>query len=119
MGFENTCEVSGKWNVSSVFPRLSGWVCKISKLIMATDEDSVVVAVASYQPGVSPLGCRGWSLFGFRSSGGTKFVILDEDSDNGGPSSITLTMEYLFALKFWCCKLSVGNQWGARHEAFY
>ena len=74
---------------------------------MATDEDSVVVAVASYQPGVSPLGCRGWSLFGFRftkfvlrSSGGTKFVILVEDSDNGGSSSITLTMEYLFALKF-------------------
>ena len=27
--FEKTCSVSGKWNVSSVFPRLYGWVYKI------------------------------------------------------------------------------------------
>ena len=27
--FEKTCSVSGKWNVSNVFPRLYGWVYKI------------------------------------------------------------------------------------------
>ena len=39
------------------------------------------------------------SLF-YEGGGGIKFVILVEDSDTGGPSSITLRMEYLFALKF-------------------
>ena len=29
VGFENTCTVSGKWNVSRVMPRLYGWVYKI------------------------------------------------------------------------------------------
>ena len=31
MGFENTCTVSGKWNISRVVPRLYGWVYKILK----------------------------------------------------------------------------------------
>ena len=53
------------------------------------------------------------SLF-YEGGGGIKFVILVEDSDTGGPSSITLRMEYLFALKFWCCELSLGNQWRGR-----
>ena len=39
------------------------------------------------------------SIF-YEGGGGIKFVILVEDSDTGGPSSITLRMEYLFALKF-------------------
>ena len=34
--------------------------------------------------------------FVFRSSGDLNFVILVEDSDTGGPSSIIVRMEYLF-----------------------
>ena len=43
---------------------------------------------------------------------GIKFVILVELSDTGGPFSITVTIEYLFALQLWCCGLSVRSQWG-------
>ena len=36
VGFENTCTVSGKWNVSRVVPKLYGWVCKILRLSSIT-----------------------------------------------------------------------------------
>ena len=44
--------------------------------------------------------------------GGIKFWDLVEDSNAGGPSSITIRMEYLFAFQFWYCELCVENQWG-------
>ena len=34
------------------------------------------------------------------NSGGIRFVILVEDFNTGGPSSITVRKEYLFALQF-------------------
>ena len=50
------------------------------------------------------LGGRGGSFcfmkFMLRSIGGIKFVILFQDSDTGGSSSITIRMEYLFVLQF-------------------
>ena len=42
VGFENTCAVSEKWNVSRVIPRLYGWVYKILRLVNITVEDRVV-----------------------------------------------------------------------------
>ena len=42
VGFENTCAVSEKWNVSRVVPRLYGWVYKILRLVNITVEDRVV-----------------------------------------------------------------------------
>ena len=48
----------------------------------------------------------------------TKYVILDEDSNTGGPSSITVTMEYLFAFvgrdkkaHFYFCSWSDSRKW--------
>ena len=38
-----------------------------------------------------------------------------EDSDTGGPSSITVRMEYLRAFQYWYCELCVENQWGRKH----
>ena len=35
-----------------------------------------------------------------------------EDSDTGGPSSITVRMEYLLAFQYWYCELCVENRWG-------
>ena len=45
--------------------------------------------------------------FVFRSSGDLNFVILVEDSNTGGPSSITVRMEYLIVL---CGKPMRGRQ---------
>ena len=40
------------------------------------------------------------------------FVILNEDSDTGGPSLVAVRIEYLFAYQFWYWELWVGNLWG-------
>ena len=53
VGFENTCKVSGKRNVSRVVPRLCGLVYKVLRLTNKIAEDGVVVMAAGYQPGVS------------------------------------------------------------------
>ena len=45
----------------------------------------------------------------FKRSGHLNFVILVEDSDTGGPSSITVRMEYRFVFQFSYCELCVGN----------
>ena len=37
-------------------------------------------------------------------------MILLDESDTGGPSSITVTMKNIFPLQFGYCELSVGNQ---------
>ena len=105
VGFENTSAISGKQNVSRVVPRLYGWVYKIIRLGNKTAEGSVVVVAAGYQSGESQVGSRGWSVFNSRfakfvlgSIGSITFVILVDDSETGGPSSVTVRMEYSFAL---------------------
>ena len=45
--------------------------------------------------------------FMFKISRGIKFWDPVEDSDTGGPSLITVRLEYLFAFQFWYCKLCV------------
>ena len=62
---------------------------------------------AGDQPEVSQLNYRGRSVFNYCFTkvvlgrrGGIKLVIVVEDSNTVGPSSITIMMEYLFALQF-------------------
>ena len=115
-GFDNTCTVSEKWNVSRVIPRLYGWVYKSSRLTPLVVEHSVVVNECGFPIKTIP----DWILwvgnarlpFVFRISGGIKFWDPVEDSDTGGPSSITVRMNHLFAFQFWFCELCVENQWG-------
>ena len=45
-GFDNTCTVPGKWNVSRVIPRLYGGVYKTLRLFPLVVEHSVVVMSA-------------------------------------------------------------------------
>ena len=47
--FDNTCIVSGKWNVFRVALRLYGWVYKTLRLSPLVIEHSVVVMTASSQ----------------------------------------------------------------------
>ena len=56
--------------------------------------------------------CSESVVVGGWGEGGIKFWDLVEDSNAGGPSSITIRMEYLFAFQFWYCELCVENQWG-------
>ena len=48
---------------------------------------------------------------------GIKFWDTVENSDTGGPSSITVNMEYLLAFQYWYCELCVQNrwEWGRKH----
>ena len=48
--------------------------------------------------------------FIFRSSGDLNFVTLVEDSDIGGPSSVTVLMEYLHVFQFSYHELCVENR---------
>ena len=73
VGFENTCTVSGKWNVSKVIPRLYGWVYKTLRL-------SPLAVTAASQSKQSQIESCGYPIFDFRFikflfiiSGGIKF----------------------------------------------
>ena len=50
VGFDNTCTVSGKWNVPRVIPKLYGWVCKTLRLSPLVVEHSVVIMSARLNP---------------------------------------------------------------------
>ena len=114
MGFDNTCAVSGKWNASKVIPRLYGWVYKTLRLSPLVVEYSVVVMstrlnLMGSQFSIPVL----WNLCSvFRISGGINCWDPVQDSDTGGPSSITVRMEYLFAFQYWYWELCVENRWG-------
>ena len=76
----------------------------------------MVVAAAYYSGGYQfdarekPIFDSRITKFMFRSSCDLNFVILVEDSDTGGPSSMTVRMEYLFVSRFSYCELCVENQ---------
>ena len=78
----------------------------------------MVIAEAYYLGGYQfdarekPIFDSGITKFVFRSSGDSNFVILIEDSDTGGQSSITFRIEYLLVFQFSYCELCVGNQCG-------
>ena len=50
LGFDNTCAVLGKWNISWVIPRLYGWGYKTLRLSPLVVEHSVVVMGARLNP---------------------------------------------------------------------
>ena len=47
LGFENTCTVSEKQNISRVISVVYGWVYKISRLLITAVEHSIVVVAAA------------------------------------------------------------------------
>ena len=50
VGFDNTCTLSGKWNVSKVIPRFSGWVYKTLRLFPLVVKHSVEVMSVRLNP---------------------------------------------------------------------
>ena len=57
--------------------------------------------------------------FVFRISGSIKFWDQVEESNTGGPSTITVRMEYLLAFQYWYCELCMKNRWrGGRKHCF-
>ena len=111
MGFDNSCKVSEKWNVSRVIPRLYGWVYKTLRLSQLVVQHSVVVWVrdgiilaANYRFPFYEIWVQNqWDI---------KFWDTVEDSDTSGPSSSNISTEYLFAFQYWYCEPCVENRWG-------
>ena len=94
-------------NLSRVVLRLYGCVYKILILANVKVAYRVVVVSAGFHSKVSQFVFRGRPLFDsrftkfvLRSSGSIKFVMLFQNSDTGGSSSITTRIEYLFAVQF-------------------
>ena len=111
--FNNTRAVSGEWNVSRVISRLYGWVYKTLRLSTLVVEHSVVVMRARLNPmSTQFLILVLWNLSS-ESVGGIKFWDPVEDSDTGGPRSVTVRMEHVFAFQYWYSELCVENRWGA------
>ena len=94
-------------NLSRVVLRLYGYVYKIWRLTNIKVEFSVVVVgvdfrswITQFVSGGRPLFDSRFTKFVLRSSGSIKFVMLFQDSNTDGSSSVTTRIEYLFALQF-------------------
>ena len=64
-----------------------------------------------------PVFDSGFMKFEFRISGSIKYWDLVDDSDTGGPSTITVRMEYLFGSQFWYWELCMENRCGGTQKA--
>ena len=82
-----------KW----VIPRLHGWVYKTLRLSPLVTHHSVEVMSVR----LNPMGSQGRGCWG-----------PVEDSDTGGPSLVTIRMEYLLAFQYWYCQLCVKTDEG-------
>ena len=81
VGFDNTCAVSGKWNVSRAIPRLYGWVHQALRLSPLVVEHSVVTMGARLNPMVSQFSIPVlWNLYS-ESVGGTQLRTRHSDTD--------------------------------------
>ena len=69
VGFDNTCTVSGKWNVSRVIPRLYGWLNKTVRLSTLVVEHFVEVMTAGSQLRRSQIESYGQPMAHFRFMG--------------------------------------------------
>ena len=103
VGFDNTCTVSGRWNVFRVIPRLYGWVYKTLRLSPYVVKYNIVVMNVS----LDPMGNRQF-LFSFyeifvQNQWGMTFWDQIEDSNTSVMSSVTVRMEYLLAFQYWYC----------------
>ena len=117
--FENTCAVSGEMNLSRVALRLYGYVYKIWRLTNIKVEFSVVVVgvdfrswITQFVSGGRPLFDSRFTKFVLRSSGSIKFVMLFQDSNTDGSSSVTTRIEYLFALQWKINEKGVREHYG-------
>ena len=85
----------------------------------------MVVVAANYSGGYhfdkreKPIFSSRITKFAFRSSVDKRFVILVEDSDTGGPSSITVRMEFLFVFQFLYCELCLENRLGGGRKHYF
>ena len=94
-------------NLFRVVLRLYGCVYKILRLTKVKVAYSVVVVSVDYHSRIFQLVPRRRAVFDtrftklvLRSNGSIKFVMLFQDSDTGGLSSITTRIKYLFDLQF-------------------
>ena len=95
-------------------------------LVLRTVESRKMAVSALYHAGGSqlnscwqPIFDSRFTKFEFRSSGAWNFVVLVEDSDIRGPSSITIRMEYVFDFQTWCCEPCVKNPWGGGRKHYF
>ena len=68
---------------------------------------------------LSPVGSHFRFWLCSESVGAENFEILVEDSDTGSPSSITVSMNYLFAFQFWCCELYMKDWWEGERKHYF
>ena len=115
VGFENTCTVSRKWNVSRVTARLYGWLYKNLRLSPLGVEHGVVVMTVGCQSRRSKIESYGKPIFNFhftkcqfRISGYIKFW----DSSEGLQSQFTYRRNGILIcfFQFWCYEICVENQ---------
>ena len=99
MGFDNTCTNSGKLNISRVLPRFYRWVCKTLRLSPLVVEHSVVVMRARLNPMVANIRLLFYERC-VQNQWLHKLLRPFEDADTGGPSSVTVRMEYLCAFQY-------------------
>ena len=59
-----------------------------------------------------------WKISFQKQLGAWSFGILVEDSDTGGPRSVDVRMECLFAYQFWYWELCIENLWGGGRKHF-
>ena len=111
-GFNNTCTVSRKWNVSRVIPRLCEWVYKTLRLSPLVVEHSVVVMSARLNPMGSQFSISVISNLCSESVRGIKCWDPVEDSDTGGSTSIAVRMEYLLTFQYYYCEFYAENRLG-------
>ena len=107
VGFDNACTVFRRWNICRFVPRLYGWLYKTLPISVWTKWCGYECENESY---VEPIFDSCFIKFLFRISDGINCWDPLEDSDTGGPSSITVRMEYWRAFQYWYCKLCVGNR---------
>ena len=93
--FWDFCDFRDFWIMN--LTRLHRCVYKILRLTNVILHLSVVVVSAHYHSWITQFVYHGCPLF---DSHFTKFVMLFQDSNAGGSSSITTRIEYIFALQF-------------------
>ena len=85
------------------------WLCL--RVTMQKDPSSIPVGSQFLIPVSQNLGLE--------TVGAWNFVVLVEDSDTRGSSSITMRMEYLFAFQIWCSEPCVENRWGGGRKHYF
>ena len=113
VGFDNTCIVSGKRNISRVIPRLYGRVYKTLRLSPLVVEHSAVVMNAISQSRRLP----DWILW----VANFRFPFYKTCVQNQWGHKIlrpSWGTQGLICFQFWYCELRVENRWGGGRKHF-